>query len=108
MLALFAVLVVVAAALAGGRQGGGGGGRGGCLAAAPAGFRGQAFDGAAGVFFLACVPGGEDALVADGEQRRGESISGARPVRRHQPRAVSLLAGSFAVAKPRSAPVRRP
>ncbi len=35
------------------------------------------------------------------------SISGARPMRRHQPRPVSLLVGSLAVAKPRSAPVRR-
>jgi len=35
------------------------------------------------------------------------SISGARPMRRHQPRLMSLLAGSLAVAKPRSAPVRR-
>jgi len=35
------------------------------------------------------------------------SIRGARPVRRHQPRAMSLAAGSLAVAKPRSAPVRR-
>jgi len=35
------------------------------------------------------------------------SISGARPMRRHQPRRMSLLAGSLAVAKPRSAPVRR-
>jgi hypothetical protein len=32
---------------------------------------------------------------------------GARPVRRHQPRLMSLLAGSLAVTKPRSAPVRR-
>jgi hypothetical protein len=31
------------------------------------------------------------------------SISGARPVRRHQPRLVPLAAGSLAVAKPRSA-----
>src|SRR6266536_4730856 len=35
------------------------------------------------------------------------SIKGARPIRRHQPRLMSLLAGSLAVAKPRSAPVRR-
>jgi hypothetical protein len=35
------------------------------------------------------------------------SMRGARPVRRHQPRAVSLPAGSLAVAKLRSAPVRR-
>jgi len=34
------------------------------------------------------------------------SMRGARPIRR-QPRAMSLLAGSLAVAKPRSAPVRR-
>ena len=35
------------------------------------------------------------------------SISGAGPMRRHQPRLMSLVAGSLAVAKPRSAPVRR-
>src|SRR5579859_1423745 len=35
------------------------------------------------------------------------SISGVRPMRRHQPRVMSLVAGSLAVAKPRSAPVRR-
>jgi hypothetical protein len=35
------------------------------------------------------------------------SISGARPMSRHQPRLMSLVAGSLAVAKPRSAPVRR-
>jgi len=36
-----------------------------------------------------------------------DSISGVRPIRRHQPRLMSLLAGSLVVAKPRSAPVRR-
>ena len=36
-----------------------------------------------------------------------KSIRGVRPVRRHQPRLMSLLAGSLAVANPRSAPVRR-
>ena len=35
------------------------------------------------------------------------SMSGARPVRRHQPRLMVLVAGSLAVAKPRSAPLRR-
>jgi len=35
------------------------------------------------------------------------SISGARPMRRHQLRVMSLVAGSLAVAKPRSAPVRK-
>jgi hypothetical protein len=35
------------------------------------------------------------------------TISGAGPMRRHQPRLMSLVAGSLAVAKPRSAPVRR-
>ena len=35
------------------------------------------------------------------------SIRGAGPIRRHQPRVMSLVAGSLAVAKPRSAPVRR-
>ena len=35
------------------------------------------------------------------------SIRGVGPIRRHQPRAIVLVAGSLAVAKPRSAPVRR-
>src|SRR5580658_9632830 len=35
------------------------------------------------------------------------SMRGVRPMRRHQPRLMSLVAGSLAVAKPRSAPVRR-
>src|SRR5690242_17025254 len=35
------------------------------------------------------------------------SMRGARLIRRHQPRLMSLVAGSLAVAKPRSAPVRR-
>jgi hypothetical protein len=35
------------------------------------------------------------------------SMRGARPVRRHQPRLMWLVAGSLVVAKPRSAPVRR-
>ena len=34
-------------------------------------------------------------------------VMAVRPMRRHQPRLMSLLAGSLAVAKPRSAPVRR-
>ena len=53
------------------------------------------------------VPGCQDAQVADDEQRRGEQHEGRQPVRRHQPRLMSLVAGSLAVAKPRSAPVRR-
>jgi len=35
------------------------------------------------------------------------SIRGAAPIRRHQPRAMLLAAGSLVVAKPRPAPVRR-
>src|SRR5579859_856511 len=35
------------------------------------------------------------------------SMRGVGPVRRHQPRLMSLVAGSLVVAKPRSAPVRR-
>ena len=36
------------------------------------------------------------------------SMRGVRPMRRHQPRLMSLVAGSLAVAKPRSAPVVLP
>jgi hypothetical protein len=36
-----------------------------------------------------------------------DSVRGVRPMRRHQPRLMLLAAGSLAVAKPRSAPVRR-
>jgi hypothetical protein len=36
-----------------------------------------------------------------------DNVSGVRPMRRHQPRLMVLVAGSLAVAKPRSAPVRR-
>ncbi len=77
------------------------------LAAPAAGFRGQAGCGAAGVVGLACVPGGQDALVADGQQAGEPEPRGARPVSRVQPRAMLLLAGSLAVEKVRSAPVRR-
>jgi hypothetical protein len=86
---------------------GGGGERGEGLAPAAAGFRGQAFGGAAFVFFLPGVPGVQDALVADDEQGRREQHEGAGPMRLHQPRLMSLVAGSLVVAKPRSAPVRR-
>src|ERR1035441_2124947 len=50
----------------------GGGERGERLASPAPGFRGEPSGGAAGVFLLPGVPGGEDALVADDEQRRGE------------------------------------
>ena len=98
-------LVVVVVAVPGLGRSGGEGGEG--PAAAFAGFRGQAFGGAASVLFLPGVPGVQDALVADDQQGGGEQQQGARPMRRHQPRPVSLLAGSLMVAKPRSAPVRR-
>jgi hypothetical protein len=74
--------------------------------AAP-GSGGQAAGGAMLVFFLPGVPGCQDALVADDEQGGGEQHEGGRPMRRHHPRLMSLVAGSLAVAKPRSAPVRR-
>ena len=80
---------------------------GGGLAAAAPGFRGEPGGGAARVFFLPGVPGVQDPLVADDEQAGVNSMRGARPMRRHQPRLMSLVAGSLAVAKPRSAPVRR-
>jgi hypothetical protein len=72
------------------------------------GFRGEPGGGPPGGVGLAGVPGGEDALVADGKQagephgERGES-----PLRRHQPRAMLVVAGSLMVEKVRSEPVRR-
>src|ERR1017187_6032404 len=50
----------------------GGGERGERLASPAPGFRGEPGGGAAGVFLLPGVPGGEDALVAGDEQCRGE------------------------------------
>jgi len=97
-------LVVVALAwsghLAGGEAGEG-------LAAPFAGFRRQAGGCAALGFFLPGVPGGEDPLVADDEQGRGEQHEECQAHEAAQPRLMSLLAGSLVVAKPRSAPVRR-
>ena len=86
---------------------GGGGEAGEGLAAAVPGFGGQAGCGAAGVVGLAGVPGGQDALVADGEQEgepERERGQAREPV---QPRAMLLVAGSLTVEKVRSAPVRR-
>ena len=40
-------------------------------------------------------------------RQASQSMSGVRPVSRHQPRAMLLLAGSLAVEKVRSAAVRR-
>ena len=40
-------------------------------------------------------------------RQASQRVSGVRPMRRHQPRAMLLLAGSLAVEKVRSAPVRR-
>ena len=40
-------------------------------------------------------------------RQASQSMSGARPISRLQPRAMLLLAGSLAVEKVRSAPVRR-
>jgi hypothetical protein len=73
----------------------GGGDRGECFAAAAPGFRGQAFGGAAFVFFLPGVPGVQDALVPDDEQAGDGQREGVRPMRRHQPRLVLLVAGVF-------------
>ena len=79
----------------------------GCLAA-PASCSGRKpGGGAALVFFLPGVPGGQDALVAARSSVVVNSMRGASPMRRHQPRAMSVAAGSLTVAKPRSAPVRR-
>jgi hypothetical protein len=70
----------------------GGGERGEGLAAAPAGFRGQAFGGAALVFFLPGVPGCQDAPVADDEQGRDEQHQGGQA---HQaaPAAADVVGG---------------
>ena len=91
------------AALLGGEAGEGLAGRAG------AGFSGGGRRGAAVVVGLAGVPGGQDALVADGEQgQASQSVIGVRPMRRVvEPRAMLLVAGSLAVEKVRSAPVRR-
>jgi hypothetical protein len=78
----------------------------GCAAPA-AGAEREPGGGALGVAGLAGGPGGHDPLVADGEQARGEQGDRGRPMRRHQPRLMSLLAGSLAVEKVRSAAVRR-
>src|SRR5260221_401778 len=56
----------------------GGGEHGERLAAPAPGFGGQAFGGATLVFFLAGVPGGEDALVADDQQGGGEQHQGCQ------------------------------
>jgi hypothetical protein len=40
-------------------------------------------------------------------RQASQRVSGVRPMRRHQPRVMLLLAGSLAVEKVRSAPVRR-
>jgi hypothetical protein len=66
--------------------------RGEYPAAPAAGFRGQALGGAALVFLLPGVPGGEDALVADGEQGRGEQHEGGQA---HQaaPAAADVVGG---------------
>ena len=84
--------VVVAGGLVlarGGGRGAGGGGRG-------AGFLAGGCSKRAGSRWLRAI----SRVVAN-------SIRGVRPVRRHQWRLMSLVAGSLAVAKPRSAPVRR-
>ena len=84
-----------------------GGEAGQCGAPPPAGLRREPGGGAAGVAGLAGVPGGEDALVADGEQAGKPERERVRPVSRHQPRAMLVVAGSLMVAKARSALVRR-
>jgi hypothetical protein len=67
----------------------------------------QACRGAAVVLGLAGVPGGEDALVADGVQG-GEPERGRGEAHEAAPAgAVVLLAGSLMVEKARSAAVRR-
>jgi hypothetical protein len=84
---------------------GGEGGEG--RAAAFAGFRGQPGGCPALVFGLPGVPCCEDRWLRTISRVVVNSISGARPIRRHQPRLMVLVAGSLAVAKPRSALVRR-
>jgi hypothetical protein len=61
---------------------------------------------AAGVVVLAGVPAARIRWLRSASRHVVMSSSGVRPIRRHQPREMSLLAGSLMVAKPRSAPVR--
>ncbi len=77
------------------------------FAAPLAGFRREPGGGPPGVLFQPGVPGVEDALVADGEQAGQPQVEGVRPMRRHQPRAMLVVAGSLMVEKVRSEPVRR-
>ena len=55
---------------------------------------------------LACVEAYQHPQVAH-HQAAGEDENGAKPISRHQPREMSLLAGSFIVELARSAAVRR-
>ena len=90
--------------------------RGEAGAAPPAGFRREAGGGAAGVVFLVCVPGGEDALVADG-QCAGEPEGKRGQSHEPDPAAGDVVAGgvleggvgAFGAGAPgvRAAPVRR-
>ena len=63
--------------------------------------------GAAGGVGLAGVPGFQDALVADGQQAGEPERDRGQAREPVQPRAMLLVAGSLAVEKVRSAPVRR-
>jgi len=79
----------------------------GCAPAAFSGSGREPGGGAAGVVVLPGVVDGEDALVADGEQAGDPQGERVRPVRRHQPRAMLVVAVSLMVALARSALVRR-
>jgi len=102
---LVLVFVLAGSLLAGLGRPGGGHGEG--FAAAPAGFRGQAPGGAACVSSCRVFRAVRMRWLRTTSKAVTNSIRGASPVRRHQPRAMVLAAGSLAVAKPRSAPVRR-
>ena len=100
-------LVAVLGSPAGSRRGACGGQVGEGLAAPAAGAGRQAGRGAAGVVGLAGGPGVKDPLVAHDEQAGEPEHEGGQAISRVQPRAMLLLAGSLAVEKVRSAPVRR-
>ena len=84
------------------RRGGGEHGEGFPAAAPGFGARG----GSARVLGLAGVPGGEDALVTDDEQDRGEQHERGQAQQAAPAAGNVVVAGSLAAAKPRSAPVR--
>jgi hypothetical protein len=90
-----------------GRRVGRGDELGGGLAAAFALFGREPVGGSLLVLGLAGGEGVVDAEVAGDQDGGGEQRDRASPISRHQPREVSLVAGSLMVEKVRSAAVRR-